>query len=232
MRLQDLARSTSLVALLALLGADGARGQSAAPCSTPQHRAFDFWEGVWEVRAPDGRVAGQNTIRRLMGGCVLHEHYTTPRGYEGESLNIYDATRDVWHQTWTDNGGLLLVLEGGFDGTRMVLQGETVDSLGSVTLQRITWSRIDGDADRVRQHWEASTDGGATWTTAFDGTYVRRGSGGAPGRGGPGASAPADPAAALDQEAPVVVHLPQVPPEMPDQVRQEEVRRHVPEGRR
>jgi hypothetical protein len=57
----------------------------------------------------------------------------------------------------------------------MILTGETVDTAGAVTNQRITWSRIDGDPDRVRQHWEASTDGGATWTTAFDGVYVRRG---------------------------------------------------------
>jgi hypothetical protein len=27
---------------------------------------------------------------------------------------------------------------------------------------------------RVRQHWETSKDGGATWTTAFDGYYRRR----------------------------------------------------------
>jgi len=27
---------------------------------------------------------------------------------------------------------------------------------------------------RVRQHWEATTDGGKTWTTVFDGYYSRR----------------------------------------------------------
>jgi hypothetical protein len=143
-------------------------------CQTAEHRSFDFWEGSWEVQLPDGRIAGHNTIRRLMGGCVLHERYTTPGGYEGESLNIFDASRGVWHQTWTDNGGLLLTLEGGFESDRMILSGETVDTAGAVTKQRITWSRIDGDPDRVRQHWETSNDGGSSWTTAFDGVYVRR----------------------------------------------------------
>lgn len=145
----------------------------APRCSAPEHRAFDFWTGSWSVVAANGRLAGRSVVRPVMGGCALHERYVTPRGYEGESFNVYDATRGVWHQSWVDNGGLLLTVEGGFDGTRMVLEGETTDTLGAVTLQRITWSRVDGDRDRVRQHWEASTDGGATWSTAFDGLYTR-----------------------------------------------------------
>jgi hypothetical protein len=32
---------------------------------------------------------------------------------------------------------------------------------------------IDGDPDRVRQHWEISRDG-STWETLFDGRYARR----------------------------------------------------------
>ena len=145
------------------------------PCATPAHRAFDFWVGRWEVTQPNGTVAGRNTIRSRMGGCVLHEHYLTPRGYEGDSFNLFDAARGVWHQSWVDVGGTLLQLDGGLEGDAMVLSGETVDAQGNATLQRITWNQVDGDPDRVRQHWEASTDGGATWTTAFDGLYTRTG---------------------------------------------------------
>jgi hypothetical protein len=37
-------------------------------------------------------------------------------------------------------------------------------------VQRITWSReADGS---VRQLWESSSDGGRTWTAAFDGIYT------------------------------------------------------------
>ena len=49
----------------------------AAPCDTPAHRAFDFWLGHWEVRTPDGKLAGVNRIDREYGVCVLHERYAT-----------------------------------------------------------------------------------------------------------------------------------------------------------
>lgn len=148
----------------------------ARPCSTEAHRHFDFWEGRWIVRTASGALAGHNTLSVVLGECVLHEHYTTPSGYEGRSFNAYDASRDVWHQTWMDNAGAVLLLEGGYEGDAMVMRGETEGPDGTVTLNRITWSRIDGNPDEVRQHWQASTDQGATWTTAFDGRYIRHSS--------------------------------------------------------
>ena len=151
--------------------APSVRAQS--PCSAEANRHFDFWEGRWLVRAATGALAGHNTLSLVLGECVLQEHYTTPTGYEGLSLNMFDQTRGVWHQTWMDNQGALLQLEGGYVDGRMVMQGETVDAAGAVTLNRITWSRIDGGRDRVRQLWELSNDGGTVWTTSFDGTYIR-----------------------------------------------------------
>jgi hypothetical protein len=54
----------------------------------------------------------------------------------------------------------------------MVLQSEPQpDATGVPTIQRITWS--PGTEGSVRQHWESSRDGGATWTTVFDGRYVK-----------------------------------------------------------
>ena len=83
-----------------------------APCSSPEHRQFDFWIGEWRVSKPDGSFVGTNRITLEYGNCVIHEHYLTGKGYSGESLNAYDAARKVWHQTWVDSDGLLLVLEG------------------------------------------------------------------------------------------------------------------------
>lgn len=139
------------------------------PCNTPEFRQFDFWLGDWDVEsaAAPGTVS-RNLITRAYDGCTLREEYTTPSGYAGTSLNFYDAPRKVWHQTWIDNQGGGLTLEGGLQGTSMVLQSTT----DPINVQRITWTPLAGG--RVRQHWESSIDGGKSWTTAFDGTYTRR----------------------------------------------------------
>ena len=143
----------------------------AAPCDSPQHRAFDFWIGEWQVKTPDGKLAGVNRIEREYGGCVLHERYDTGRGYSGESLNTFDAGRKVWHQTWVDTSGTLLILEGGIKEGKMVLEGQTFAAGGQVTKHRISWTpNQDGT---VRQLWE-STDATGKWTTAFDGQYARK----------------------------------------------------------
>lgn len=143
----------------------------AAPCDAPEHRQFDFWLGEWNVRTPDGKLAGTNRITREYGGCVLHERYDTQRGYSGESLNLFDAGRKVWHQSWVDSTGTLLLLEGGLRGQNMVLEGQTTGTDGQVTKHRITWTpNPDGT---VRQHWE-STDAKGAWSTAFDGLYIKK----------------------------------------------------------
>jgi hypothetical protein len=144
---------------------------ATAACDDPVYRQFDFWVGEWQVHTPDGKLAGTNRITREYGGCVLHERYTTPRGYSGESLNTYDAGRRTWHQTWVDNEATLLLLEGRFSGGHMRLEGENTGSDGKVTKHRITWTpNADGS---VRQFWE-STDADGRWITTFDGRYTRR----------------------------------------------------------
>lgn len=139
------------------------------PCQAPEYRQFDFWLGDWDVTSPaNPGGSSRNRITRINGGCTLREEYTTPFGYEGTSLNFYDATRRVWHQTWIDNQGGALYLEGGLEGRSMVLATTTDPQ----NVQRITWTPLDDG--RVRQHWESTTDGGKTWSTVFDGYYAKR----------------------------------------------------------
>lgn len=160
-----------LIALAIVAGFVTSAAAQPAPCSSAAHRAFDFWIGDWQVHAANGKLAGTNTISSAHGGCVLHERYQTPGNYSGESINIYDATRKVWHQTWADSTGLLLTLEGSFRDGKMVLEGKGVDGNGKPIQHRISWSaNADGS---VRQHWE-STDAAGQWSTAFDGKYTRK----------------------------------------------------------
>lgn len=153
------------------MSAAGAQSASPAPCSSSAHREFDFWLGEWNVHAAQGKLAGTNSVTREYGGCVVHERYTTGKGYSGESLNIYDASRKTWHQTWVDSSGLLLRLEGGLQQGAMVLQGQTTTADGKSIQHRITWTpRPDGS---VRQVWETTRANGE-WQVAFDGLYTRR----------------------------------------------------------
>jgi hypothetical protein len=144
-----------------------------APCTAPEYRQFDFWSGRWTVTNPAGKKAGTNVIERILGGCVLRENWTGADGSTGTSLNVYDAPARKWHQTWVDGAGGLLLLDGEFRDGKMVLEGTRPSRKGGVVQNRITWQSIGGDPDRVRQLWEASTDGGKTWKTVFDGTYAR-----------------------------------------------------------
>jgi len=159
----------SLVGLFAVgavlfTGEASARYQPAPQqpaCRTPEHRAFDFWVGQWVVYDPAGNVAGHNTIELVLGGCALHESWESASGSSGNSYTFYDAAADKWHQTWIDAGGNALYLDGAWTGEAMVLGDGT---------NRITWTGVEPGS--VRQHWETTSDGGATWSTAFDGQYV------------------------------------------------------------
>lgn len=140
----------------------------SSPCATPEHRQFDFWLGHWAVYTPGGKLAGHNHIRLIEQQCVLHEQYTTPSGYSGQSFTLYHSSRRRWHQTWVDNQGGLLLLEGGLESGKMVLQGQ-VQGAETAQLNRITWSvQPDG---RVRQHWQVRAED--EWKTLFDGYYQR-----------------------------------------------------------
>lgn len=140
----------------------------AGPCRVAEYQQFDFWLGDWKVYR-DGRLVGYNRVERILNGCAVRESYRTARGFRGTSLSIYDQSTGRWHQTWVDNEGRLLQLDGQFRDGRMMLSGDSREADGSVVNNRITWSvQTDG---HVRQLWEVSRNGGAAWETAFDGVY-------------------------------------------------------------
>lgn len=140
------------------------------PCSSSAHRQFDFWIGEWDVATPQGAPAGTNRVERLLDGCALQEHWVASDGSKGTSLSSYDAATRLWRQTYVDDTGQVLVLEGEFKDGKMVLQGEkTLQKKGA--LQRISWQPM---GDKVRQRWDISQDDGRTWSLLFEGVYSRR----------------------------------------------------------
>ena len=62
-------------------------------------------------------------VNRILDGCVIHEDYQSVEGHKAESFSIYDASRQVWHQSWVTNRGHLLIIEGNLQDGAMVLAG-------------------------------------------------------------------------------------------------------------
>lgn len=145
-------------------------------CEEDSYRQFDFWVGKWQVTQADGKIAGTNHITKSLNNCVIHEHYQSVNGYEGTSINIYDKNSQQWHQTWVDNTGLLLQLNGGLVGKDMVMWGEGMDQSGRIVMHRIAWTPTILDSNQeitVQQKWQVSHDQGISWQLLFDGTYKK-----------------------------------------------------------
>jgi len=143
------------------------------PClSKEEYRKFDFWLGSWDVFR-NGNKIGENRITRANGGCAIHEDYTTyPRDYTGQSINFYDPLEQRWHQHWVGSGGDVTNYFESDSGEGMIqFIGKTLGRSGAM-LNRMTFTlKDDGN---VRQHIESSTDEGQSWSTSFDGLYVKQ----------------------------------------------------------
>ena len=95
----------------------------------------------------------------------MREEWSGAGGGKGTSLNVYDTAQRRWHQTWVDDKGLVLLLE----GERPAPGGE---GAARTTRERITWT--PQPSGRVRQLWESSSDAGKTWQVVFDGIYSKK----------------------------------------------------------
>ena len=149
-----------------------AASSKVPPCSGAAYRQFDFWLGEWEVQTPKGTPAGENRVEKILDGCALRESWTAADGSHGTSLSSYDGPGGRWTQTFVDDLGMVLVLDGEFRDGKMTLSGRRSASRGSSMLNRITWQKVEGD--RIRQRWEQSSDDGRNWTLLFEGIYSRK----------------------------------------------------------
>ena len=160
----------ALVTLVMLLLWSPSLLAASNKCQSQSHRAFDFWLGEWQVTTQADNIIRHSKISLINDGCTLLEEYQTPSGYSGKSLNIYDKQSGKWHQTWTDNSGLLLLLNGEKQGNKMILTGNLMQN-GQQVEQRITWS--DNPDGTVRQHWQSRKSESKNWQTLFDGIYKK-----------------------------------------------------------
>ena len=165
---------TFLFAVMAASLCAQTQNQNPYPCEDDtKYRHFDFWIGEWDVFVNDAKV-GENSITKAVGGCAIHESYTTQGGYAGQSINFYDPIDKKWHQHWVGSGqDVYNYLE--VDKKEGMLQFESPfwnPQNEQITISRLTFT-LNKDGS-VRQLFETSTDDGKTWAAGFDGLYKRK----------------------------------------------------------
>ena len=155
-----------ITSLLAFAAPAAHAATAPTRCTAPVYHAFDFWLGDWDTfdsDAPGKPSVARNHVDSILDGCVLREDYDQNDGHHGQSFTIYDANRQLWHQSWVTNRGELLVLEGRVQGKRIVLSG--IDHAHHDAQVRASWEPV---ADGVREIALSSNDGGKSWQPMFD----------------------------------------------------------------
>ena len=149
---------------------------AAWPCrADPVSRQFDFWIGEWDVYV-GGVLAGYNLVEPMLGDCTLLENWTSVGNRDGKSFNWLDRSsfrEPTWRQLWiADQGNTLDYYGGEYRDGAMRFYGHTFNANGDSIPQKLRFENLSPDS--VRQVFEQSNDGGATWIVTFDGMYVRR----------------------------------------------------------
>jgi tetratricopeptide (TPR) repeat protein len=141
------------------------------PCmGSPEYRQFDYWLGEWEVMA-QGKKLASSSIQLILDDCVIFENYVDVNQYSGKSFSIWDAETKQWQQRYVDSLGAFHAWIGGLENNQMRFFWKH-DVSGTPTTERMTYIRED--PDHVRQRIDVTTDDGKSWTTTYDGMYVRR----------------------------------------------------------
>ena len=144
---------------------------AAYPCMVnPQARLFDFWIGDWDVYVTGTKnYAGHNVIQSISRGCALLENWDNTGG-SGKSINYIDPVTNKWKQAWAGSGGIQEFVNGEYKDGAMRFEFETANPGGPKILGRFIF--YNEKPGQVRQFNEVSADGGKTWTTQYDFTYI------------------------------------------------------------
>ncbi len=160
----------SSIMLSALIAVHTAMNTPIAPAT--DEKSMDFWIGTWEVNSyqtkADGTILetlkmGTNTISKIKGGKVIHEDFKIP-GFNGESWSVFNPQDKTWRQTWVDDSGGYLTLDGGQVGEEFVLNLSYPNKN-----QRMRFTKITKES--FTWIWESKQE--EKWSTAWRIEYKR-----------------------------------------------------------
>lgn len=145
------------------------------PCYTNAHaREFDFWAGEWDVYATGTTtLVGHSIVQIISGGCALLENWEGANS-SGKSINFIDPNTNKWKQSWAGSyaNGNQEFVNGEYKDSAMRFDFETKDAQGNKVIGRFIF--YNEGPNKVRQFNETSNDGGKTWATSYDFTYIRK----------------------------------------------------------
>lgn len=148
---------------------------NAYPCmNNPKAREFDFWIGEWEVYVTGTKsLAGHSKVDMISRGCALLENWDSS-GSSGKSLNFVDPNTGKWRQTWVGSYafGIQDFVQGEYKDGAMRFAFEGINAQGKKFIGRFIF--YNEKPGQVRQFNETSLDGGKTWVTSYDFTYLKK----------------------------------------------------------
>jgi tetratricopeptide (TPR) repeat protein len=137
----------------------------------PEYRQLDFWIGEWNVYSGKTKV-GESSVRLILKDCAIFENWTDTAGSQGKSFNMFSPATKMWNQYWVSENGSPMLFSGKLESGEMRYHLEQPSPGGKSLRRNLTFSKLG--PDKVRQYSEGSLDGGKTWTTEYDFTYVRK----------------------------------------------------------
>jgi hypothetical protein len=143
------------------------------PCAADaQSRALDFWLGHWRISDGERPSRATSVVSLELGECLVVENWSDSAGHRGENLFGYNLDSRTWSGMFADNRGHIhIFVQGTVGANRAEFDGRSRGPNGKDVLNRI--SIVREAADDIEQTWQQSADGGATWTTVFQGKYSR-----------------------------------------------------------
>lgn len=169
---------------LAVVPALAQEGEQGSEIQQARNAELDFMLGEWttvhEVPGRDGNsmiVEGEASIRRAVGGTFVHLEWKGTMEGRGDVFTLlmlnYSPAKGVFNCTLFDNfGGEPGIFHGDWvDESRLALRASFTEEDGSVSHQRFTFAKVDGDTFTLAR---AFSDDGETYHFEVTGTYTRR----------------------------------------------------------